>query len=162
MRSAQARAARAASSGGVGTASVSAPTPLFSAKQQAAFVALTQKSIKAASMAEGCDSGCGDTPWYPYECVPCPDGYSVDFYGLTCGKLCFIADLCVYQHTSHLCRHWWCRSSTRGCSEASRGVVCSPQVSNAHMHACRVYAATSKVVDVLTHAERVCCSLGHS
>lgn len=95
VRSAQARAARAASSGGVSTASVTAPTPLFSAKQQAALVALTQKSIKAASMAEGCDNGCGDTPWYPYECVPCPDGYSVDFYGLTCGEICCIADLRV-------------------------------------------------------------------
>jgi hypothetical protein len=31
-------------------------------------------------------------PWMPYECVPCPAGYSVDFYGETCGKqLCWAA-----------------------------------------------------------------------
>lgn len=78
-RSAQ---ARAATTGGVPTAAAEPSTPLLSARAQAAAVSETKRVVAAGSTC----TGCGDAPWYPYECVPCPPGYSVDFYGLTCGE----------------------------------------------------------------------------
>jgi hypothetical protein len=64
--------------GGVNAASAAAPfAPALTAKQQQVVVAKAQKAVQAAST---------EAPWYPYECVPCPPGFSVDFYGLTCGE----------------------------------------------------------------------------
>lgn len=86
VRSAQARAD--SNIGGVSTASAAAPpAPVLTAKQQQVVVAKTQKAVQAAST---------DAPWYPYECVPCPEGFSVDFYGLTCGE-CLEMYACAWQ-----------------------------------------------------------------
>lgn len=52
------------------------------ALQRAAFF---KRTVTAASNSQS------NPPWYPYECVPCPQGYSVDFYGLTCGELAALA-----------------------------------------------------------------------
>jgi hypothetical protein len=84
VRSAQ---ARAASTAGISTAAAKPSSPVLSARAQNAVVARTQQVFQQAA-ASTCDGGCGDAPWYPYECVPCPAGYSVDFYGLTCGEQC--------------------------------------------------------------------------
>jgi hypothetical protein len=79
--------ARAASTAGVSTAAAKPSSPVLSARAQNAVVARTKQVFQQAA-ASTCDGGCGDAPWYPYECVPCPEGYSVDFYGLTCGERC--------------------------------------------------------------------------
>jgi hypothetical protein len=76
VRSARARAD--SNIGGVSAASAAAPfETVLTAKQQQVVVAKAQKAVQAAST---------EAPWYPYECVPCPEGFSVDFYGLTCGE----------------------------------------------------------------------------
>lgn len=79
--------ARAANAGGVSVASAAtAPEPVLTARQQAVVVTNTQRAVQAASdPATGCGADC-EQPWGPYECVPCPEGTSVDFYGVTCGE----------------------------------------------------------------------------
>jgi len=72
MKPSSAGAAKAAP----GTASAPRPAP---AQQQTADFFTQANEVLATSNSP--------PPWYPYECVPCPEGYSVDFYGMACGEL---------------------------------------------------------------------------